>query len=105
MKKAVEYVIVGGDEYETVAAGQTNQVLGLAGSVNDMFSRLVVDVATSLTSAVSIKDGANAAIEVIPANTPVGPYTVELGIRSTNGPWQVTTQAGVSCIAIGQFSF
>jgi hypothetical protein len=104
MKQALEFVAVGGTEYEAVAASQTNQVLGTAGSVNDLIARLVVDVGTAATSTVSIKDGANTAIEVVPANTPIGPYVIELGIRSTNGAWQITTGAGVSVIAIGQFS-
>lgn len=104
MKQALEMVAVGGTEYEAVAAGQTAQVLGAAGSTNDLLARLVVDVATAATSAVSIKDGADAAIEVVPANTPIGTYNVELGIRSRTGAWQVTTGAGVSALAIGQFS-
>lgn len=103
-KATVDYVVIGGVDYEAVAQGQTNQILGTAGASGDLLSRLAVDVATSLTSGVSIKDGANTAIEVVPANTPIGPYRVEVGIRSTNGAWQVTTGAGVSCIAVGQFS-
>jgi hypothetical protein len=104
MKQPVEHVVVGGTDYEAVAVSQTNQVLGTAGSVNDLLARLNVSVTTSATSAVSIKDGIDTAIEVVPANTPIGQYTVELGIRSRTGAWQITTGAGASAIAVGQFS-
>lgn len=104
MKQALDMVAIGGTEYETVAASQTAQVLGTAGALNDFIARLVVNVAVSLTSTVSIKDGADSAIEVVPANTPIGSYVVELGIRSRTGAWQVTTGAGASVVAIGQFS-
>lgn len=104
MKRAMSYVNVGGDDWEFVDAGQTNQVLGTAGAVGDYIARLSVNVTTSATGNVQIKDGSNAAITVVPANTPIGVYTVELGLRSKQGAWQVTTGAGASVIAIGQFS-
>lgn len=104
MKRALSYVNVGGDDWEEVAAGQTNQVLGTAGAVGDYIARLSVNVTTSATGNVQIKDGTNTAITVVPANTPIGVYTVELGLRSKQGAWQLTTGAGASVIAIGQFS-
>lgn len=104
MKKALEYTAVGGDEYEYVAPSAAAQVLGAAGALNDFLARLIVNVTTLATSALSIKDGTNTAIVLVPANTPIGVYSIELGIRSVQGPWQVTTDAGVSAIAVGQFS-
>ena len=103
-KKTVDLVAVGGTEYELVAPSAANQVLGTAGSTGDFLARLSVNVTTSATSDVSIKDGANTAIVVVPAVTPVGVYTVELGLRSRSGAWQITTGAGVQVVAIGQFS-
>jgi len=88
--------------YESVAASQTDQVLGGTGSIGDRLHRLVVTVATAATSAVSIKDGATS-IPVVPANTPIGVYTVDVGAQSQNGAWSVTTAAGVSVIAVGDF--
>lgn len=104
MKKGLEYVAIGGDDYEEVAPSATNQVLGTAGATNDFLQRLQVNVTTSATSNVAIKDGTDTAITVVPANTPIGVYTVELGIRSRNGAWQITTGAGVAVVAVGQFS-
>lgn len=104
MKRALDYVCVGGDDYEYVAPSATNQVLGTAGALNDYIARLSVNVTTSATGNVQIKDGADTAITVVPANTPIGVYTVELGIRSKSGAWQVTTGAGASVVAVGQFS-
>ena len=97
--------IIGGLDYEAVAASQTNQALGTTGGVGDLLSHLIVNVATAATSSVSIKDGSETAIEVVPANigSGVGPYTVYLGLKSRSGAWQITTGAGVSVIAAGLF--
>jgi hypothetical protein len=91
--------------YQAVAAGQTDASLG-AGQKGDVLARLVVAVATSATSAVSIKDGNGSAIPVVPANTPIGVYTVEIGAiakAATTPGWKVTTAAGVTVVAVGKF--
>lgn len=96
----------GGTEYETVAASATDQAIGATGGAGDYLDRLVVVVATAATAAVSIKDGAGSAISVFP-NSPgggVGTYNVPLGLRSLSGAWKVTTGAGVSVIAVGNFT-
>lgn len=96
----------GGSEYETVAASQTNQVMGTVGAVGDLLSRLICVVTTAATAQVQIKDGADAAITVFP-NAPgggVGTYTIPIGLQSRTGAWQVTTGAGVTVIACGVFS-
>jgi hypothetical protein len=93
-------------DYETVAASQTDQVLGVTGGTGDFLHTLIIVVATAATSQVQIKDGAGAAITVFP-NSPgggVGTYTIELNVVSTGGSWKVTTGAGVSVIAVGRFT-
>jgi hypothetical protein len=92
-----------GRPYETVAASQTDQVLGGAGAAGDVVDALICTVATAATSAVTLTDGA-AAIPILAANTPIGVYTVELNLSAATGPWKVTTGAGVSVIASGSFS-
>lgn len=97
------------DSFETVAASQTDQVLGPSGDNNDRIFTLICVVATALTSQVQIKDGGGSDIEVLPDNVGdgVGTYTISFGahgIRSTAGAWQVTTGAGVAVLAIGAFS-
>lgn len=96
----------GGTEYETVAASQTNQALGAAGAAGDYLEGLICVVATAATSQVQIKDGAGSAITVLPnaVGPGVGTYPVPLGLTSLSGAWQITTAAGVSVIAVGNFT-
>lgn len=93
-------------EYETVAASQTDQVLGGAGAIGDRLDSLIITVGTAATAAVSIKDGSGSAIPIIP-NSPgggLGVYNVPLGLKSSAGGWSVTTGAGSTVVAIGDFT-
>lgn len=93
-------------DYETVAASQTDQVLGSTGKAGDILHSLVCVVSTAATAATSIKDGSGSAISVLP-NSPgggIGTYTIELHAVSTAGAWKVTTGAGVACIGVGWFT-
>lgn len=95
-----------GTEYETVAASQTDQVLGATGATGDLLETLIIVVATAATAQVDIKDGAGSAINVLP-NSPgdgIGVYVVPLKIVSVAGAWSVTTGAGSSVIATGNFT-
>jgi hypothetical protein len=96
----------GGREYETVAASQSDQALGATGATGDYLEGLLCVVATALTSQVQIKDGSGSAITVLPnaVGPGVGSYYVPLGLTSTGGAWKVTTGAGVSVIATGDFT-
>jgi len=89
--------------YETVAASQTAQVLGGTGAAGDYLHRIVVNVATAATSTVSVIDGSTTVLAV-PANTPIGSYSLELNLAAATGPWKVTTGAGVTVLAVGLFS-
>lgn len=92
--------------YETIAASQTDQVLGPVGAAGDYLDRLVITVATAVTAATSIKDGGGSAISILP-NSPgggVGVYVVDCRMRSRAGAWKVTTGAGVSVVAVGEFA-
>lgn len=91
-------------DFETVAAGQTDQALGTAGAIGDTLNALVCTVATAATSTVSIKDGAGSSVPILAANTPIGAYTVTINAKSAAGAWSVTTGAGVSVVATGSFS-
>jgi hypothetical protein len=96
-------------DYETVAAGASDQILGAVGKVGDVLSRLIITVGTAATAAVSIKDGDGSAIPILP-NSPgggVGVYTVEVNARcnrATTPGWKVTTGAGSTVLAIGRFT-
>jgi len=88
---------------ETVAASQTDQAIGTTGGRGDLLQRLIIAVATSATGTVSIKDGTGSAIPITPANTPIGVYIVDIECRSQAGAWSVTTGAGATVVAIGDF--
>lgn len=89
--------------YETVAASQTGTVLGGTGAAGDYLDKLVITVNTAATSTVTILDGATS-IPIMPATTPVGVYSIQLGMISRNGAWSVTTGAGAQVIGVGKFS-
>ena len=93
-------------DYEEVAAGQTAQQLGPVGGLGDVVERLVVNVTTSATSQVTLIDG-NVSMVIVPANTPIGVYSVAIGARArvtTTPGWKLTTAAGVSVVAVGRFT-
>jgi len=92
--------------YEIIAANQTDVPLGTVGAKNDFVEGLLAVVTTPATSQVQIRDGGGARFTVFP-NSPgggVGTYTIPLGLTSKDGPWSITTGAGVSVIAIGVFN-
>ncbi len=102
-------VILRQDEYETVAASQTDQVLGATGAANDYLAGLLVVPATTSPGAVSIKDGSGgSAITVFTGGatsvTNLVSFFVPLGIRATSAGWRVTTGTNVSVIAVGDFT-
>jgi hypothetical protein len=94
--------------YEAVAASQTAQALGTVGALGDILTGLLIIPATTSPGAVSIKDGADAAITVFAGGATsvsnLAPIPVPLGITSRTGAWQVTTGANVSVVAVGKFS-
>lgn len=96
-------------DYETVAAGQADQILGATGAAGDWLERLIITVGTAATAAVSIKDGNGAAIPILP-NSPgggVGVYVVDLGLKAlatTTPGWKVTTGAGSTVVGVGDFT-
>jgi hypothetical protein len=94
-----------GYQYETVAAGQSLQILGGAGAAGDYLHSLIVTVNTAATSGVTITDGA-VNIAIVPANVTsgVGVIVIPVGAASLTSGWKVTTGAGVSVIAVGIFS-
>jgi hypothetical protein len=92
-----------GTFYETVAASQTAQVLGVTGGTGDTLMRLIVTVSISLTGTVALLDGATS-YPLIAASTPIGVYVIEINAVSVNGPWKITTGAGATVMGIGNFT-
>jgi hypothetical protein len=97
-----------GAGYETVAAGQTDQVLGGTGAAGDVLRALIIVPATTSPGAVSIKDGGGSAITVFTGGASsvlsLHSFRIDIGARSSAGAWKVTTGANVSVLAIGDFT-
>jgi hypothetical protein len=95
-----------GGEYETAAAGVTDQALGATGAAGDYLEGLLCIVSTAATAQVQIKDGNGSAITVFPNNpgAGVGSFYLPIKARSLAGAWKVTTGAGVAVFATGNFT-
>lgn len=96
--------------YETVAASQTDQMLGGAGAIGDRLVGLLVIPATTSPGAISIEDGSTNTTVFAGGATSVpglAPFYIAFGpsgIYSVNGGWEITTGANVSLIAFGNFT-
>ena len=106
-----EVVVVGsvtGLSYETIAASQTDQVMGGAGAAGDYFSGVLIVPGTTSPGAVSIKDGSGSTITIFTGGTSsvasLVPFFVPIGASSGSGGWKVTTGANVSAIGVGKFT-
>lgn len=91
--------------YETVAASQTGQVLGVTGAQGDYLDRLIIIPATTAAGNVTLLDGATS-ISVFVTGTlaDLTPIVIEFNMPSTSGAWSVTTGANVSVIGVGCFT-
>lgn len=97
-------VVNAGTPYETVAASQTDQVLGGAGAAGDYLSHIVIQPATTGAGTVVVKDGASTIFTFTTGTlTDLSPKTVPFAIFST-GALSVTTGANVAVLAVGNFT-
>ena len=102
-----QLALLDGAQYETIAAGQTAQVLGTVGATGDDVDGLLVIPATTSPGQVLLLDNASSITVFVGGPSSVSdlrPFHVPLHIRSVNGPWKVTTGADVSVVAMGKFS-
>ncbi|WP_375291816.1 hypothetical protein [Qipengyuania sp.] len=94
--------------YQVVAASSVSTKLGAVGAVGDMLATLTIIPATKSPGAVTVKDGAGAAITVFTGGadsvSTLHPFTFPLGTAAKAAGWSVTTGANVSVIATGRFS-
>lgn len=102
------------NDYITVAAGQTAQVLGSGasganGAKGNYLKRLIIIPATTGAGSVSLIDGSGGAavtISVFVSGTlaDLKPIVIDLDIMSQVGAWAITTGSNVSVIAVGVFT-
>lgn len=94
-------------QYVTVAAS-TTQALGAAGAKGDVLNSLLIIPGSTSPGSVQIKDGGGAAITVFDGGATsvadLAPISVPLNAPSAAGGWSVITGAGVTALAVGQFT-
>lgn len=92
-------------EYETVAASQTDQVLGATGAAGDYLSHIIIQPATTGAGTCTVKDGTTV-IYTFTTGTlaDLSSKIVPFGLKSVNGAWKVTTGANVAIIGCGNFT-
>lgn len=94
--------------YVPFAAGQTDANVSGGGAAGDRIDAIIVTVNTAATSVAAIGDGPGGAdIPLVPANTPIGVYTLTFGphgLRSGSAGWVATTGAGVSLLFVGELT-
>lgn len=91
--------------YATVAASQTGASLagtGQTGAKGNIIKRLIITSVTAATATVTLIDGATS-IVITTANIPIGIYSIECDLVSQSGAWTITTGAGATVIAVGDF--
>lgn len=93
----------GENEYETVAASQTAQVMGATGGVGDYLSHLIIVPTSAAPGTVALIDGATTLLTITPPASSQ-PFTLPVGATSKNGAWKITTGASVTCMAVGDFA-
>lgn len=92
-------------KYETVAAGQTAQALGVTGITGDILECLIIVPETTAAGTVALLDGTTSMnVFVTGTLSDLHPIVLPFGMKSRTGKWSVTTGANVHVIAIGQFS-
>ena len=95
--------INGGGEYETVAAAQTDQVLGSVGAAGDYLDSLLLTVGAG--TAITVKDNATTIFTfTFGAAVTTGPVEIPIRCKSVSGAWKVTTGASMTALAKGLFS-
>jgi hypothetical protein len=90
-------------EYETVAASQSDQVIGATGAAGDYLESILINCAATTNNAVTLKDGGTT-IFTTTAGMAIGIVTVPIKLVSVSGAWKITTGSSVQVTAIGLFT-
>lgn len=100
-----------GTDYETVAASQTDQVMGATGAAGDYLAGVLIVPGTTSPGAVSIKDGNGAGITIFAGGassvSTLHPFFVPIGARclaATTPGWKISTGANVTALGVGSFT-
>jgi hypothetical protein len=92
----------------TVAASQSDSILGASGAKGDRLDSILIVPATTSPGAVSLRDGVGTAVTLFAGGassvSTLIPFPVYIGETSRGGPWKVTTGSNVSVVATGNFT-
>lgn len=95
-------------EYETVAASQTDQVLGATGAIGDYLAGIWVQPAAAACGSVVVKDGSTTIYTFPGGGTTALPTLAPIpwlpGITASGAGFSITTGADVSVMAVGRFT-
>lgn len=104
-------VLSGGSSYETVATGQTDQVMGATGAVGDYLAGVLIVPSSASPGAVTIKDGNGPAITIFAGGpssvVQLTPFYVQIGAKAVNATtpgWKITTGVTETAIGFGIFT-
>lgn len=97
--------MAGEGAYETVAAGQTAQVLGATGATGDFLSHVVFQPTAVGAGTSTILDNATVVFTYTAGTlADLRPIIVPLNMRSVSGAWKVTTGANMTALGVGRFT-
>lgn len=95
------------DEYETVAASATDQVLGATGAIGDYLAGIIIVPGTTSPGNVIIKDGSTTVFTFAGGASSVSnlvPFYVAIGAKCVGAGFKVTTGTNVTVFADGDFT-
>ncbi|CAN5190799.1 hypothetical protein BH10PSE6_BH10PSE6_16780 [soil metagenome] len=99
--------VANGTDYEAVAAGQTDQIMGATGAIGDYLTGVTVQPGTTSPGTIVIKDG-NTTVFTFPGGASsvsnLIPFFIPIYGNSVSGAWKVTTGANVTALGSGNFT-
>jgi len=94
-----------GTAYETVAASQTAQALGVTGAIGDYLSHVVFQPTTTAAGTCTILDNATVIFTFTTGTLgDLRPITVPINAYSVSGAWKITTGSAITATAFGDFT-
>lgn len=95
-------------EYETVAAGQTAQVLGATGAIGDWLDHVICFPAVVACGLLSVLDGATTLVTFPGGGTTAlvdcKPFIIPVRAKAVGAGWKLTTGANIAAIGVGNFT-
>jgi hypothetical protein len=93
-------------QYKAIAASSTATPCAVTtGATGDYLHQIIVSNVTVATATLTLIDGANSIVlQTGSATLPNSTFTLPINAVSNNGPWKITTGAGVTVVVVGVFA-